>query len=156
MLKDFKIWLKNKKLSDKSIKNYLSDVRQFLRWTAKTRLTQLTPNTFSTYKSHLKAKKTPTKSINRYLSSLRRFGQFLKQEKQMMLNPAQNLKNIKKTLKPKKKAKSDQQNQAKPKNKAEKVLENFKKSLKQEKLSKATIKNYSSDISQFLTWLGKN
>ncbi len=149
MLTDFQIWLKKKKLSDKSVKNYLSDVRQFLSWTAKNSSNQLTPNTFATYRSHLLVKKTPTKSINRYLSSLRKFGEFLKQEKQMMVNPVSNLENIKKQIKQTEKTKKFKTGQ-------EELMENFRQSMQKQKLSKATIKNYVSDINQFLTWLEKN
>lgn len=152
-LKNFRIYLRSKKLSQKSIKNYVSDVRQFLKWTAKNNFKNLTSTVFATYKSHLLDLKTPTKSINRYLTSLRKFGQFLKEEKLMMVNPAENLENIKgcqcrvftsKLTGGKSNVKTGSLH-----------IEKFREALIQERLKPATIKNYISDVNQFLKWLEK-
>lgn len=143
LLKEFQQYLKSRKLSQKSIKNYVSDVRHFLKWTAKNNLKDFTSTLFSTYKSHLINNKTPIKSINRYLSSLRRFGLFLKQEKLMPFNPTKNLMNIRETKGPA------------PSRPVLPLIDKFKGSLEQQGLKPATIKNYVSDVNQFLDWLNR-
>ena len=145
MLKEFKQFLQLKKLSKISVKNYLSDVRQFLTWTAKNSFKQLSPAVFSAYKSYLLGLKISAKSINRYLASLRSFGQFLKQQQLTATNPAQNLKNIN--------LKSECKGPAYVKAGHLHQLDQFRQTLAQEKLKPATVKNYISDIRQFLNWL---
>ena len=148
ILKEFLEYLKLKKLSEKSVKNYISDVRQFLKWTAKKSFINFTPNVFAAYKVYLLNQKTPTKTINRYLSSLRTFGQFLKQEKLMMLNPTQGLENIniRTSLVPSG-IRPGLVQAKRP------VLKEFEQDLIKQRLKPATIKNYISDVSQFLEFL---
>jgi len=143
---DFKDFLASKKLTKTSIKNYLSDIRQFLKWTANSDFSSFTPAVFSTYKSSLVSSSISTKTINRSLTSLRKFGQFLKQEKLLMANPADKLNNI----------------QAGQRKKilfslklSSKILKNFSQALNQENLKPATVKNYVLDVNQFLQWLKK-
>lgn len=144
----FQTYLKDKKLSAVSIKNYVSDLRQFLTWSAKNNFNDFKPTVFSTYKSYLTDQKTPSKTINRYLSSLRKFGEFLKAEKMLMINPAEDLENIKATRTGLVQAK-------RPVLLEEDILGRFGEMLKEERLSKATIKNYLSDINQFLEFLNE-
>ena len=140
LIKGFRRYLKLKKLSKVSVKNYLSDVRQFLNWSAKNGLKSHFPLTFSTYRSSLINSKTPTSTINRHLSSLRHFGRFLKAKRSTINNPVENLKNI-------------QVNNQKSSKLNPSLLEDFRTRLKKERLKPATIKNYLSDVNQFLNWL---
>jgi len=142
----FQTYLKDKKLSEISIKNYVSDLRHFLTWSAKNNFNDFKPSVFSTYKSYLTDSKTPSKTINRYLSSLRKFGQFLKEEKMLMINPAEDLENIKSI-------KTGLNQVKRPVLLEEDMLGRFGEMLKKERLSQATIKNYLSDINQFLEFL---
>lgn len=147
LLEEFHQYLKPKKLSKKSVKNYISDVRQFLEWSDKNDFRDFTPVVFKTYKSHLIDSKIPSKSINRYLSSLRCFGEFLKKEKLMMINPVKKLENVKG---PKINPSTSSRFSFTAK---EKILEEFKQSLKDQHLSKKTITNYISDTKQFLEFM---
>jgi len=141
LLKNFQLYLKNKNLTDKSIKNYISDIRRFLRWTAKNNLSQFNENTFGLYREGLINQKTNTKSINRYLSSIRIFGLFLQEKELAPINPTLAIENVK-----------NYDNQP---NNIGKILQEFQNSLVKEKLSQATIKNYISDVKQFLEYLNK-
>jgi len=145
LLEKFQQKLKSKKLSKVSIKNYVSDIRHFFQWTAKNNFLHLNANLFNTYKSHLISQKTPTKSINRYLTSLRQLGKFLKQEKITMFNPSQSIKNEFKNP-------DYLVSKSRFSIKSGLLLEKFKKELLKEKLKPATIKNYLTDIKQFLNW----
>ena len=59
-----------------------------------------------------------------------------------MINPAQDLENIQSTKKQSQSPTPDL-----------KLIEQFRQSLKDKRLKPATIKNYVSDVNQFLTWL---
>lgn len=135
LMADFSIYLRSKKLSSVSIKNYLSDVRQFLN---KYSINDFIPVMLNDYRTSLIKKKIPLPTINRHLSSLRAFGRFLKEERLMMANPASNLLNI-------------QENQGYAVSLG--WVKDFRKSLVREKLTPVTIKNYLSDVEQFLHWL---
>ncbi len=139
LLKNFQFYLKQKNLTDKSIKNYISDIRRFFEWTAKNNLNQLTQNTFSQYRDWLINQKTNTKSINRYLSSIRMFGLFLQEKQLAPINPTSAIENVK--------------DYDKKLGNIGKILREFQNSLVKEKLSQATIRNYISDVKQFLEYL---
>jgi len=141
----FKKYLQESGLSQLSIKNYLSDIRQFLKWgkvvsqrkkIQDTQYSLLSSNLFSTYRSHLLDTKMPRSTVNRKLSSLRRFGQFLKKEKILKENPAQGISNL-------------------PQKEIPRILNNFAHFLNKERLSSVSIKNYLADISRFLNWVKK-
>ncbi len=135
IIKKFKKYLENKEVSDITIKNYASDLRQFLIWIAKTQKSVLDTSTYASYKTHLLEQNNPTKSINRYLSTLRKFGVFLTETSDLKNDPTACLKNINK--------------QTNKKSNDPEILNQFRNSLKKENLSDATIKNYMSDIRQF-------
>jgi integrase/recombinase XerC len=139
IIQKFKKYLKNKDLSDITIKNYLSDLRHFLNWSAKTGKSFLDQKSYFNYKNHLQKQHTTAKSINRYLSTLRKFGRFLKESSNLDKNPAINLENL--DTNPQKK-KPDL-----------KILNDFKRSLENQDLSEVTIKNYMSDVRQFLEFV---
>lgn len=143
-------------ISPKSHKNYRSDLNHFMGWLiVKIRsfgsgvetLTEAVPfldkNIVNEYRTHLIKNKTPGKSINRRLSTLRHLAKFLLAEQVIESNfmedvvnislPTQKVNNTKTSLTP--------------------LVDDFQSYLVSEKSSKNTIKNYTSDVRQFLVWL---
>lgn len=130
------------KLSRATLKNYVSDVDQFLAWLAKDlqetliQPIQLTGRVFQNYGLYLNAAQNHIHpaTAERYLSSLRRFGEFLKTTGRTDSNPAADLKptTIDPTL--------------------DQVLNDFRNELVRQNLSPSTIKNYVSDINHYLLW----
>lgn len=170
LINNFKSYLSKKKLSKKSIKNYVSDVRRFLKWLQTMKQSHSAPtsprlreasrdkwnnetmgqwdkNQFTTYRSHLLDSKAPVKTINRHLSSLRQFGDFLVKTNLVTNNPTKGLESVKS---PKSGSTLSATLSLATK---EKILEEFKQALEIRRLSKKTITNYISDISQFLEFL---
>ena len=139
LLVNFKKYLKLKNLSKVSVKNYISDIRQFLKWAAKNNLKPSSTTNFFHYRTYLTTENTPVKTINRYLCSLRCFGDFLQKAGLSPINPANKIENIKKT-----------NNRDSKNKKQDKLLHQFKQSLIKERLNPVTIKNYISDTKQFL------
>ena len=94
VLRSFFQYLCDQQLSKKSVKNYVSDARQYLEWLEKAEIhTENTPileeisvNSIQEYKSFLLSKAIPLSSINRYLASLRQFGSFLQTVHQLKLD----------------------------------------------------------------------
>lgn len=146
MLNKFKEYLINKKLSKTSIKNYISDVRQFMNWSANNSVDYTSVTSYINYRLYLLGQKLPTNSINRHLASLRTFGIFLQSEKLLMLNPAMGLENIS----------NDTKTPIKPINEEQILLNKFRQSLTNEHLKAATIKNYLSDVGQFIKFVKTN
>jgi site-specific recombinase XerD len=142
---DFHRYLEYKKMSYTSIKNYISDVRQFLDWSAKNGFNLSASTAYLSYRLHLIAARKPSQTINRRLASLRAFGKFLKQQRLLVINPAEALINISNYCK------SSAENISAEK----KLLHKFRKSLVREKLSLTTVKNYLSDVEQFLKFVKK-
>lgn len=157
LINQFKTYLSKKKLSKKSVKNYVSDVRRFLKraqYFTKSNQRPRTsfgkifvPSCFSTYRSWLINSKTAIKTINRHLASLRQFGAFLVDSKLTTSNPTKGLNNFK-TL-----ASSTKANFWQSRKQKEKILKEFGQSLKKQRLSNKTITNYLSDVKQFLKFL---
>ncbi|OGD54154.1 hypothetical protein A3J78_00625 [Candidatus Beckwithbacteria bacterium RBG_13_35_6] len=153
-LLNFKNYLEDKKLSKISVKNYLSDIRHFIYWSAKNKILVLEKSVFEKYKQCLLNNNKPIKTINRYLASLRKYGRFLKEENLIQQNPALGLKNINPTLH------RSGAGQVKPRTKIKfagstELIDNFKAYLNKEKIKPATVKNYISDVNQFLNWMEK-
>ena len=181
-----------KRLSNSTVKNYLSDTRHFLSFLTtklqKTDLqaTDITSQAVSAYQQSLasaleqvagaskvpnlvlrsKPKKVRSKvkspvgselrkvtepsqihskpslaTTNRRLSSLRRFGHFLFVTKQLPADPTTTLTNLK--------------NQPKSTT-IRQIINQYKNHLKDEALSKSTIKNYLSDLNSYLLWAKEN
>lgn len=154
----FKVYLKTQKVSLSSIKNYATDLRNFLEWFTlylKTRkldvdqnnpivLTSfITKEKIELYKKFLISNKTPIKTINRRLSALRKFGSFAVFQQWIGSNPAKNVVNV--NLVTNIRQERDL--------KIDKFLSEFENDLKREKVSLITIKNYLVDIRQFLHFL---
>ena len=133
----------NNPLSPSSVKNYVSDINHFLNWLTlalKTKTIQpihITHENITNYQASLQ-KTIPPATINRKNTSLRRFGEFLKTTKLLPANPTQTLQN----------------NPLRPS--LNQVLNKFIIHLKSEKLTPSTIKNYVSDVKNYLLWTQKN
>lgn len=145
----FKIYLKTQGNSPITIKNYLSDLGNFLNWlhqstginhqiAGKSIFGLFTQETLEEYRQSLIRENIPSKTINRRFSTLRKFGQFGQSQQWLKKNPAKKIKNIPETEKI---------------STSEQILEEFKNHLEKEKISRITIKNYLSDLRHFLTWL---
>lgn len=152
----FKAYLKVKGASQNTIKNYLADLNHFLAWLELTLRGQnialdrslpelfsryFEPNYLAKYKNYLVQNQLPVATVNRRLSTLRTFGGFCLSQAWITENPAKKLTNVSLGLKT-----EDGRQKTK-------MLEEFRKSLEEEKASPMTIKNYLSDIRNFLTWV---
>lgn len=142
----FKHYLVSQKLSAATLKNYVSDIRQFLAWLAgelqETVIepVHLTASVFQNYGRWLNdpANRIHPATAERYLSSLKRFGSFLENAKLTDANPAADLKPaaIDPTL--------------------DQVINEFKRELIHQKLSGSTVKNYVSDVHHYLLWANEH
>lgn len=169
LIQSFQSYLRTQtRLSPASIKNYLSDLNFFLGFVKTSfqqqdlKLAHLSPATFSSYRQHLVDQFNSTDSgsadsgsasslslatANRRLSALRHFGAFLKQTNLLDTNPALALANLDAlNLKSQPAAITLTQRQ---------ILRHYSRFLKHEKLSSSTIKNYLSDLNQYLLWAQK-
>ena len=119
-----------------TIKNYIADLRKFIRWyeTTYERLFHplaISPAIIEEYKNQIR----DARSLKRYLSSLRKFFQYLHALGAIPSNPL------------------DQAIIQKEQDSNPWRLKDFKSFLYNTKASKLTIKNYIIDIRQFLEWL---
>ncbi len=153
-LTTFKHFLHAEKISKGSIRSYLSDIRFFFSWLKKflkenhlfssslsQTLSLISPKVLSVYQAFLFSQQTPVSTINRRFSSLRKFGNFCQSQNWTNLNPFDALRNI-------------SQND---KNQPESYyrLKDFRLYLWQNQASQSTIKNYLSDVRQFIDWAKK-
>jgi site-specific recombinase XerD len=157
-LKLFKNFLNAEKISKGSIRSYLSDIRFFLSWLEAffkknhlltvdflQSLSLITPRALESYKASLLEQQTPITTVNRRFSSLRKFGNFCQgqgllvyPEQGRRVNPFDALRNI-----PEDDKKLAEQRYR---------LREFRLFLWQNQASQLTIKNYLSDIRQFIQW----
>lgn len=137
----------SKSLTEQSIKNYVSDINIFIDW-LKTTLQEeeitpahITSASILSYRDELNNSRQPLAVKNRYLSSLRRFGDFLFITKLCATNPAAHLSNV---------------DAAGTTTSTKQILTAFKHDLNKQDLSPGTVKNYLSDIKQYLNWANKS
>jgi site-specific recombinase XerD len=153
--KEFVKYLDSLGLSPKSHKNYRSDLSHFLGWAIlKIRsfgsyvesLSEIAPfltgNLAQEYKNYMNENDAPPKTINRRLSTLRHLSRFLTASQIADSNFMNGIENI--SVNQKKKPA------------IEPIIANFRSYLVDQKVSDNTIKNYLSDIKQFMTWLETN
>ena len=150
--KEFCLYLKTKNVSLVTQKNYLSDLGHFLNWfifflksknvdvdennlSTSTLCSFITKEVITQYKGFLSLNHISQKTANRRLSTLRKFCSFCISQGWLKENPAKKIANI-----------------GYPKDQNEEILKKFKLSLNRENISKITVKNYLSDIKQFLIW----
>lgn len=153
IVENFKFFLKSKGVSPLTQKNYLSDVRYFLKWvkesglsgksvvSGKAELFWFNQTAITTFKNSLISSQTPPTTINRRLSALRQFGEFLVKQGWLKQNPAKIVSGV-----------SGKSGISREKGRKEWqfILSEFKGALKNQKQKEATIKNYLSDVRQFL------
>ena len=137
----FETKLRNSSRSDKTIRNYLSDISHFSSWVATLVGTTnfvpyLTGAIIEKYKESMVQTTTPIRTVNRRLSTLRLFGKHLHEEGFLSTNPAENLTNL----------------ELSNENEHEQLLVEFKKHLEDQKVSKKTTSNYVSDVRSFLNF----
>lgn len=153
--KSFIEYLDNLGVSPKTHKNYRSDLSHFTAWLIlKVRsfgsyietLTEAIPfldkSIGAEYKFFLVENKIPVKTINRRLSTLRHLAKHLTQSQVLDLDFMDGIENL-----------SEGKNY---KFISPKIIEDFRAQLESEKVSKNTVKNYLSDVRQFLDWLETN
>ena len=126
-----------KAASKLTIKNYVADINQFIRWYASNynnpfHPSLLTPEVIEIYKAGLLSSGTSLSSVERKLSTLRKFSQFLIETHHISASPFQALKPV------------VPQDPWK--------LSEFKTGLELAKASDLTVKNYINDVKQFIEW----
>lgn len=107
----------------------------------------LSPKVAEEYKYFLIKNQTSSTTVNRKLSTLRSFAHFLTTSGVLASDFMAGITNISSTKK------GNLELADRPENS---VVEKFKKYLEAEKISPNTIKNYLSDINQFITWNQKH
>lgn len=138
----FKTYLTTQKLSPATLANYVSDVAVFLDW-LKQQLQEdviapvhLNAAVFGNYSRWLNdpANRVHPATAQRYLSSLKRFGAWLETARLADSNPAADISadRIDPTI--------------------DQLVNEFKHELFRQKLSASTIKNYVSDVNNYLLW----
>jgi len=155
LLSSFRDYLISDKISSGSVRSYVSDCRYFFVWLIsylKTQntanfgpekksvsvvLSQINPKVLENYKKHLIKNYVPQKTVNRRFSSLRKLGEFCLAKSILKKNYFDTLKNINSKI---------------PFPESKYHLAEFKTALQKNKLSKITVKNYLSDVRQFLSW----
>jgi site-specific recombinase XerD len=153
---DFLVHLTSLGLSGKSHKNYKSDLNHFSAWVIlKIRaygslaesLTDAVPflgsNLAGEYKNYLTKNLTPVRTVNRRLSTLRHLSRYLVLSRIIDSDFMDKIANV-----------SDGK-VGKPKT-HHAVVNEFRTYLEEEKVSPNTLKNYLSDIRQFLEWIETN
>lgn len=149
----FAEFLKTRGSSVKTQKNYQSDLRYFFSWVSLTIQSQnsllpsshqefvgaITPHALEQYKHFLVANQIPASTINRRLSALRTFGAFCEAQGWWVENPTHILLNV--------------PHAPRSQNPMEEMLADFRRDLAREGASKVTIRNYASDVRQFLHWM---
>ena len=141
-------------LSKNSHKNYKSDVNHFFAWFTKRTKTWgvileslreaipfLSSEVATEYKKHLKSSGSPKKTINRRLSSLRHLGRYFLDTQILDFDFMEGVTNTSLT---------------KQVRTRHILASKFEEHLISEKVKKNTLKNYISDVKQFLDWLEQN
>lgn len=156
--KEFVKYLDSLGLSPKTHKNYRSDLAHFIGWAIlRVRsfgsyvdsLTEaipfLTQDFAKEYKNYMTENKAPVKTVNRRLSTLRHLSKFLLASQVVDFDFMQGIENAGSF------ASSTHKKQS-----IDPVMNDFKAFLEAEKVSANTIKNYLSDIKQFMSWVEAN
>jgi len=150
--KNFVNYLGSFSLSNKSLKNYKSDLNHFTGWIIlKIRsfgsyadtLTEAIPfisrELAKEYKNYMIENSISPKTINRRLSTARHLSKYLHSNEILDIDFMEQIENI--------------SSAKKHRSPASPVLNSFRGYLEKEKVSGNTIKNYLSDTRQFLNWL---
>lgn len=152
--KKFLNYLSSLGISQKSHKNYKSDINHFLSWlkihiksfgasceSLDEAFAFLKPTTALSYREEMAKSSVPHKTINRRLSTLRHFSRFMTISQILDFNFMEGIENV--AVRNPKRLNQDG------------LIGEFRAHLAAQKASANTIKNYLSDINQFLSWLDK-
>lgn len=152
---NFNKYLTSLGISAKSHKNYRSDISHFAGWLIlKIRtfgsyvenLTEAVPflskDLAVEYKNYMIENATPLKTVNRRLSTLRHLSRFLVSTQVIDADFMTDIENV-----------SDVKEAKAVRVANHPSIEEFRSYLEAEKISPNTIKNYLSDIKQFMSWL---
>ena len=131
LLSNFRSWLTAKNYSASTIRNYLADTNNFLKFTAR-QSSPPQPYSTSIVATYLNSLKSDP-NYRRYLSSLSKFFQFSLDQNLTSTNP------LKTALKPVKPSLDD-------------LIVEYEAYLTKKRFSPATIRNYLNDIRQFIDW----
>lgn len=153
--KEFIKYLDSLGISPKTHKNYRCDLSHFIGWAIlKIRsfgsyvesLSEIVPfltlDLAKGYKNYMTENSVPVRTVNRRLSTLRHLSRFLTANQIIDANFMEDIENTGLSTK--------------GKQCPDPVIKNFKSYLEAEKVSPNTIKNYLSDINQFMNWLDAN
>ena len=141
--KSFALYLKSRRVSNTTLRNYLSDINHFLNWLDNPlndpyKIAQsITEETLKKYQQFLQENNIATSTINRRFSALRQLGRFFISQGWSKKNPVKKVSNI---------------TAEKRNNFPQQLMEKFAKSLKNEGKSQSTIRNYLSDVRGYLEW----
>jgi site-specific recombinase XerD len=157
---DFSEYLTTKKISEKTITNYKSDLHHFLSWFTDFCEKQQAPTTYTVaefiklispaileeYKNEqLNAQNSPS-TINRRLSTLRMFFKSCIEAKLIESDPSEEIVNLNIYTFTKKESFTNLSD----------ILNAYSLALKKDGASASTIKNYVGDVEDFLKWLTTN
>lgn len=142
----------NRKVSRKTLRNYRADLSHFTAWTVSnlqaqginvSNLEQILPyfsgQLVANYKGYHLDNQTPESTTNRRLSTLRNFSRFLQTSGIVKENSIELVSNVKQI------SSWDEQ--------VGLITQEFGMFLSRQNVSKVTLKNYLSDVRQFLCWI---
>ncbi len=160
LLTSFTAFLVESGLSSVSIKNYLSDIRHFIRHLESRKVDDLQEvfqnitKYINSYVLEQKTLLTPTATTNRRLASVRRLATYLN-VKYGIVNNESKLKTDH-NVSPSVSSSSNLNNDSASDNSnisSKKILDQFRQHLISEKKSHSTVKNYLSDLYHYFAWI---
>ena len=160
LLTSFTAFLVESGLSSVSIKNYLSDIRHFIRHLEANKINDLQEvfqNITKYIKSYVLEQKTlltPTATTNRRLASVRRLATYLNVKYGIVNNESKSKTDH--NVSPSTSASPNLNNVSANDNSnisSKKILDQFRQYLISEKKSHSTVKNYLSDLYHYFAWI---
>ena len=148
LLSHCKIALISQKLSLTSRKLYLADIKRFLSWLPKSKLTPSKlsdPKIYHNYLEYLKKQEISPSMMRRTTASLRQLGK--------IINSMYNLGNPTSSLSPTRRHTDTPTHRHADTPAHWKYIKHFTNYLTLQHLSPSTIKSYKSDISRYITWV---
>lgn len=163
LLKEFTIFLKESGLSSVSVKNYISDIRNFftfLELNGSPDLQNLYLNISKYNKEYQNNQRdvfTPANTINRRLASIRRLTTYLKVTyftgHDTLVEQIDHNTSLLSTTSDTLNSDTTRNNQP---TSSQKIIDQFQNYLKSEKKTHSTIKNYCSDLYHYFNWIAKH